>query len=82
MQFGFKDNHSTIMCSLVYKETINYYLNHGNTVYSCLLDASKAFDMVHFGRLFNLLIKRSIPFTIIHILVDSYMRQITKSKIG
>ena len=33
MQFSFKNNHSTTMCSLVY-QTINCYLNHDNTVYS------------------------------------------------
>ena len=26
MQFGFKANHSTVMCSLVYLEVINHYL--------------------------------------------------------
>ena len=30
----------------MYIETINHYVNEGRTVYSCLLDASKAFDRV------------------------------------
>ena len=41
MQFGLKNKHSTIMCSLAYYKAINHYLcNHSNG-YSCLLDASK-----------------------------------------
>ena len=39
--------HSTTMCTLIYKEIINQYINNGSDVYSCLLDASKAFDRVH-----------------------------------
>ena len=49
MQFGFKDNHSTVLCTAVYIETINHYMNEGSDVYSCLIDASKAFDRVHWG---------------------------------
>ena len=49
MQFGFKSNHSTVLCTAIYIETINHYVNEGSNVYSCLLDASKAFDRVHWG---------------------------------
>ena len=52
MQFGYKKGHSTTMCTLIYKEIINQYINNGTDVYSCLLDASKAFDRVHYGKLF------------------------------
>ena len=44
MQFGFKNNHSTVSCTAVYIDTINHYMNEGSDVYSCLIDASKAFD--------------------------------------
>ena len=44
MQFGFKNNHSTVLCTAVCIETINHYMNEGSDVYSCLIDASKAFD--------------------------------------
>ena len=47
MQFGFKNNHSTGLCTAVYIETINHSINEGSDVYSCLIDASKAFDRVH-----------------------------------
>ena len=53
MQFGFKNNHSTVVCTAVDIETINHYMNEGNDVYSCLIDASKAFDRVHWGNFFR-----------------------------
>ena len=46
-------------------------------VYSCLLDASKAFDKVHWGRLFKILIERKVSFLFIRLLLDSYLRQLT-----
>ena len=43
-------------------KTINHYVNEGSNVYSCLLDASKAFDRVHWGRLFKIVIERKVSF--------------------
>ena len=75
MQFSFKPQHSTLVCGLFYKGTIRNYLQHCNNVYSCLLDASKAFDQVHYGKLFNVLIEKQVPFSIILYFLDSYIRQ-------
>ena len=36
MQFGFKNNHSTSMCSAIYMEIINQYKIKGSNVYSCM----------------------------------------------
>ena len=44
LQFGFKPGISTTMCTAVYMETVNYYTCRNTDVYSCLLDASSAFD--------------------------------------
>ena len=55
--------------------TLQYYRQHGSRVYSCLLDASKAFDRIHYGKLFNILISRKLPAFIIRVLFDSYSRQ-------
>ena len=64
------------MCNLVYYEVINHYLCNDNNVYSCLLDASKAFDRVHYGKLFNILLYKKVPFVIISFfLLDAYIRQ-------
>ena len=48
LQFGFKKGHSTTMCSLVVKETIEYYNAHRSTVNCTMLDATKAFDRVQY----------------------------------
>ena len=75
MQFGFKSGHSTVMCSLIFKEIVDHYLHHGSNVYSCLLDASKAFDRVHYGTLFRLLLKKDVPRCVIRLVFDSHIRQ-------
>jgi len=75
MQFGFKRQHSTIMCTAIYLETINYYINNNSNVYSCLLDASKAFDRVHYGKMFKILIDKNVPYCIIRLIKDNYLRQ-------
>ena len=59
MQFGYKKGHSTTMCTLIYKEIINQYINNGSDVYSGLPDASKAFDRVHYGKLFRILLSKN-----------------------
>ena len=56
MQFGFKEHHSTTLYSFIFTEVISTYVNNNSSVYSCLLDASTAFDLVHYGKLFKILI--------------------------
>ena len=46
-QFGFKKQHSTDMCIFTLKSVIKYYTQQSTPVYSCFLDASKAFDRVN-----------------------------------
>ena len=75
MQFRFKPKHSTVLCSVIYKELIDTYNRNGSNVYSCLLDASKAFDKIHYGKLFNALLRKNVPFCIVRILLDAYTRQ-------
>ena len=75
MQFGFKQQHSTVMCSLLYHEVINHYVCNGSNVYSCLLDASKALDKVHYGTMFSILLNKNVPYYIIRILMDGYVGQ-------
>ena len=72
LQFGFKARSSTNMCTLVLKETISYYIANQSSVYCTFLDASKAFDRVHYCKLFWLLIKRGLPACIVRILINLY----------
>ena len=74
MQFGYKESHSTTLCTLIYKEVIDHYINNDSTVYSCFLDASKAFDRVHYCKLFSILLSKNIPNIVVRLYFDSYMR--------
>ena len=78
MQFGFNPQHSTTMCSLVYHEIIHHYMSNNNNVYSCLLDATKAYDKVNYGKLFHMLWNRKISLCIIRLLMESFERQMTR----
>ena len=42
---------NTLYNVVVYKEVISHYVNNNTSVYSCLFDASKAFDRVHPGNI-------------------------------
>lgn len=75
LQFSFKKRHSTTMCTLLVKEIVNYYINNGNSVFVCMLDASKAFDRVRYDSLFRALLERDIPCVFLRLLMDSYERQ-------
>ena len=72
-QFGFKPKHSTVNCSFVLKEIAQYYNNKGSNVYCLLLDASQAFDRVHYIKLFKLLIDKGMCFLTARFLLSSYI---------
>ncbi len=74
-RFGFKSKHSTDMCVYAFRQTIDYYNSHGNPVFICFLDASKAFDRVNHYTLFNKLITRKVPGYILRLLVNWYSQQ-------
>ena len=72
LQFGFKANSSTNLCSMVLKESIAYYINHQSSVFCSFLDASKAFDRLKYCKLFRLLVNRQMPAPIIRVLINFY----------
>ena len=74
-QFGFKKKHSTDLCIFSVKSVVKYYNLYNSPVYSCFLDASKAYDIVNHWALFKKLLKRSISVIIIHILMFWYSKQ-------
>ena len=75
LQFGFRSNHSTSQCTFVLKEIIQYYTNNNSNAYCMLLDASKAFDHVHYIKLFKLLTERGICPVIARSLLNLYTNQ-------
>jgi hypothetical protein len=75
LQFGFKPGHSTSQCTYVVNEVIDFYAQNGSSVYVTLLDASKAFDKVHFGKLFRMLIKKKLCPAVTLLLLSMYTCQ-------
>ena len=75
LQFAFKPEHSTNVCTSVLKEVCSYYRCRNTDIYLCTLDASKAFDRIHYGKLFNLLCERNVPAVIISLIIGMYTRQ-------
>ena len=54
---------------------IKYYTDQNTPVYTCLLDASKAFDRVNHWTLFAKLIESHAPLLIVRILLFWYQMQ-------
>ncbi len=76
MQFGFKEGLSTTECTFTMLETIPYYnFNHIN-VYALFLDATKAFDRVHYGKLFKELCTRNMSPLVTRLLYTNQKLQI------
>ena len=75
LQFAYKAKASTIQCTAVIIDTINYYINNNCGVYMCMLDASKAFDRVDLYTLFSKLRQRKICPMILRFLMKSYKNQ-------
>jgi len=78
LQFGFKAKRSTSMCTMVLKEVVAYYTENGGHVYCTMLDATKAFDRVHYSKLLKELLNRNIPPVFIRLLLNFYTNHVTR----
>ena len=74
LQFGFQRKCSASMCTWLMTETINYFTNKGSPVYLCLLDLTKAFDLVKHDLLFEKLKTRVHPL-FLRLVIYSYLNQ-------
>lgn len=75
LQFGFKPECSTTLCSTMLNEVCRFYNANKSNVYALLLDATKAFDRVNYIKLFKLLIKRGVNALFVRVLLKMYTNQ-------
>ena len=74
-QFGFKRQHGTDLCIFTVKSVIKYYNLCNSPVFTCFLDASKAYDRVNHWTLFKKLLKRSVSIIVVQMLMFWYSKQ-------
>ena len=82
LQFGFKKKSSTTQCTFVVQETIQYYLNNGTPVHTMLLDASQAFDGLHYVKLFRRLMSQGLCPLVCRILLAMHTDQLVRLRWG
>ena len=80
-QFGLKSHSSTMLCSTMLIETIQYYDENGKQpLYVLFLDASKAFNRVCYSELFNILLDKKVCSRIVQSLCYMYLNQVEQQK--
>ena len=82
LQFGFKSKHSADMCIFSAKSIMKYYTEHDSPVFTCFLDASKAFDRINHWTLFRKMIDSKMPLIIVRIIIFWYKSQLVCIKWG
>ena len=82
LQFGYKAKTSTVQCSWLVQEVINFYLRSGTHPIITLLDCSKAFDTCQFSSLFRRLIDRGMPAIVVRVIIFVYEEQYAWVKWG
>ena len=75
LQYGYQAGASTTMCTWTAIESVSYFLRNGSNVYSCVMDMTKAFDLVKHSQLFRKLIDGGLSIIFIRLLLASYLLQ-------
>ena len=81
-QFGFKSKHSTDFCIITVKSVFKYHTQQHSPVFTCFLDASKAFDTINQFKLFPKSLNCKTPRAIVKILLFWYSKQTVCVKWG
>ena len=71
----FKKSSSTVMCTSLMLETIDYYVENNTDCYLLLVDASKGFDRVEYVKLFTILRDRKLCPIVLRLLRKMYINQ-------
>ena len=75
LQFGFKENSSTIICTQLLIKTIEYYNSNNTDCFMLLLDASKASDRIEYSTLFNNLRNQNMCPVTLRLIMNMYISQ-------
>ena len=75
LQFGFKKNSSTVICTSIRLDTIEYYNENNTDCYLLLHDTSKAFDRVEYVKLSKRLNDRNMGHIVIQLLMNMYVNK-------
>ena len=75
LQFSYQSGCSTMMCTWLVTETIDYFLRNDGEVFSCMMDMTKAFDMVKHSLLFIKLININLSSIFIRLIMVMYLFQ-------
>ena len=72
LQFGFKKNDYTVICTSMLKETSEYCNENKTDCHLVLFDASKAFDRVEYYQLYTRLSDRNMCPIVLGVLINMY----------
>ena len=79
LQFGYKKGVSTVLCTALLKENIDYYTERDRDCYMLLLDASKALDRIEYVRLL-VLRERALCPVVSLLIMNMYVNQCIQIK--
>jgi hypothetical protein len=75
LQFAYQPGVSANMCTWTVIETVNYFIRNGGNVYCCLMDMTKAFDLVKHSMLFRKFLNGGLSVIFIRLLIFIYINQ-------
>ena len=75
LQFAYQPGVSANMCTWTVIETVSYFLRNGGNVYCCLMDMTKAFDLVKHSILFKKFLIAGLSVIFVRLLIFIYINQ-------
>ena len=75
LQFGYQKNCSTTMCTWMVIESISYFTRNGSDVFTCVMDMTKAFDIVRHSLMFKKLLCLNFSLIFTSLLIKMYTLQ-------